>query len=653
MDSFSIGLSGLKVAKNALDIIGNNIANAATPGYHRQSVDISPEYLVNLGGYISGGGVNFDGITQDIDIFLEMEILRQQSSLGQISRELSALRTVETTFGELSGSSGLTGMIDEFFYSLKDLSAHPGEVIFQNQVLAAAEAMASQFRVIGNTINDLQSKISLEAQSTVEEINSLFLQIAQLNGKIQEIEITGGQAHNLSDQRNQLISELSGLIGVSANEVDNGVVNLIVAGLPVVTGTDSIVLEVDMISEDTMGLSISGAENYTTDVQGGVLGGLFSLHNEKLTQITNDLDSLASEIIQQVNQIHVQGVGSYGSFTDLIGWSMADEDLADFVPPISDGAFYIRVTDTSTGQITRNRIDVDVSTDDLTSIAAAISAVTGLSATVSSSQLRIQADNNYEFDFMPAVLDSPTDSNLTAGAPPAVTVSGIYTGSTNQTYAFEVLGTDSVGNGNLQIEVRNGASELVTTLNVGSGYVASDKLAIENGIEISLSTGDLNDGDTFEIDTFETTDTSGFVAAAGLNTFFKGNSASSMMVSEEISNSPDRIATSIGSNMTDNNNMLRMVDVYETASSNLDSLTFDEFCRRMITDIGQEITMNQMREDNGQVLLKDFKNQRDEISGVDINDEAARMMVFEQMFQAMAKYLEQIQRTIFTIMEII
>ena len=70
MDSFSIGLSGLEAAKNALDIIGNNIANAATPGYHRQRVELSPEYLANYGGYIQGGGVYFEGITQEVDVFL-------------------------------------------------------------------------------------------------------------------------------------------------------------------------------------------------------------------------------------------------------------------------------------------------------------------------------------------------------------------------------------------------------------------------------------------------------------------------------------------------------------------------------------------------------------------------------------------------------
>jgi flagellar hook-associated protein 1 FlgK len=655
MDSFSIGLSGLDVAKNALDIIGNNVANAATPGYHRQRVELSPEYLIFMDNTIQGGGVNFDGITREIDVFLEMEILRQQSVLGQVSRELSTLRTIETAFGELSGGSGLSAMIDGFFNALRELSAHPGEGIYQNQVVAAAETMASQFRVLRNTLNDLQNKIALEAESTINEINVLFAQIAKLNDEIQKIEISGGQAHNLCDQRDQLIYRLSEMVSVSTNEVDNGVINLIVADIPVVTGTDYLALEVTAITEDTLGLSIEGAENYSTDIQGGKLGALFSLHNEQITQISNDLDSLASEIIQQMNQYHVQGVGSYGSFTQLTGWTMTDEDLVDFDPSISDGSFYIRVIDNSTGQITRNRIDVDVSTDNLTTIAAAISAIDGLNASVSSSRLNIQADADYEFDFIPAVLPTPTDSTLTAGSPPTITASGIYSGSINQTYSFtvKVSVTGSVGNGTLQIEARNGAGELVATLNVGSGYAAGDKLSIENGIEIALGTGDLNDGDTFEIDAFATTDTSGFLSAVGLNTFFSGNSASNIMVSTDIIDSPSRIATSLGAEMTDNKNVVRLADLKETAISSLGSLTVDDFYRRLIADIGQDINIAQMREDNSQIMMKNLINQRDEVSGVDINDEAARMLVFEQMFQAMSKYLEMVQTSIFAVMEIV
>jgi len=652
MDSFSIGISGLSAAQKAIDIIGNNIANAATEGYHRQRVNLSPEYARQMGSILLGGGVRFDSVTREIDNFLEREIRRQQSSLAQLSRELDSLRTVETAFGELSAGSSLSASIDEFFNSLQELSAHPNELIWQRQVVTTAETMTGQFRTLGEFLTSLETQIALEAENTIEQINALINQIAGLNDKIEKIEISGGQANNLCDQRDQCIKELSDLIGVETQAREYGVVDVSIGGIPVVSGSSVTELEMGLNESNCLAISVAGASNYNTDAQGGRLGGLFSLRNELIPEIHNDLDDLAGAIIQQMNQYHVQGVGSEGSFTELTGWSMISEDLADFVPPVSDGTIYIRVTDTSTGEITRHAIAVDASSDSLTTIAADIATINGLTASVASSRLHIQAETNYKFDFLPAVLPEPTNSNLTGASPPTITVSGIYTGTANQTFECTVIGTGSVGNGTLQVEVKNGSGEVVTTLNVGAGYAAGDKLDIGDGIQISLSTGDLVDADTFDIDTFANTDTSGVLAAVGINTFFSGSSAADMKVCSDISATPGRIATALGAEMTDNTNALRMADLRDQALSSLDSMTPGEFYRRLVADVGRQLSVKQMQEDNIEVMVQNLANQRSDVSGVDINDEAAKLLIYEQMFQAMAKYLSTVQSSLLTIMEI-
>jgi len=125
MDSYSIAMSGLSAAQKGLDIIGNNMANAATDGYHRQRIELVPAYLAQVGDVIFGGGVDVAGITRMIDTLLEQEILRQQSLLGQVSQEFVTLRTVENAFGELSGSSGLSAAIDGFSTHCKTLAPTP------------------------------------------------------------------------------------------------------------------------------------------------------------------------------------------------------------------------------------------------------------------------------------------------------------------------------------------------------------------------------------------------------------------------------------------------------------------------------------------------------------------------------------------------
>lgn len=653
MWNFAIGMSGLDAARKGLDIVGNNIANAATDGYHRQRVELAPAYSCLEGGVMIGGGVEVQSVTRMVDDLLEVEILRQQSSLGQVSQELSTLRSIEAAFGEFSGDSGLNAAIDNFFNAMKELSAHPEQVVYQNQVLSSAEAMSSQFQTIGNYLTNLETQIRLQAENYVDQINALTGQIAELNEHIQRVEMSGAQANNLRDQRDQMISQLSELISVETQERDNGVVDVAVGGVSVVMGADTTQIEAGLNSDGLLGITPAGAYAYQTTVNGGKIGGLLTLHNATIDDINSDFDTLALAIISQVNQYHVGGVGSDGSFTELTGQVMASGDISDFDPPVSDGSIFIRVIDTATGEATRHQIDVDASSDSLSTVASAISLITGLNASVSDNRLNIQADSGYEFDFLPAVLSEPTVSTFTAGSPPDVSVSGIYTGSENQTFTFTVVGDGSVGNGTLELEVRDGSGQLVDSLNIGSGYAAGDTLDFNNGFTIALGAGDVNNGDSFEVDTFANTDTSGLLSAIGINTFFAGSDASSITLSDNVLDLPGRIATAIGAGLTDNNNVLRLASVGEQEISELDNLNPGQFYRRLVADIGQQVSIKEMSQTSSENLVQSLISQQSELSGVDINEEAAQMLIFEQMFQAMAKYLGTVQSTIEGIMQLV
>ncbi|MFA5239058.1 MAG: flagellar hook-associated protein FlgK [Phycisphaerae bacterium] len=664
MSDFSIGLSGLDAAQKALNMIGNNIANAATEGYHRQRIEFSPAYSSQQGTVLLGGGVETKSITRVIDSLLEQEILRQQSALSQVSQESGTLRTIENAFGELSSEDGgLNAAIDKFFNSLQDLSANPSETIRQNQIVSDANAMAGQFRNLGEFLNSLDTRITLEARNAIDSINTLTGQIAELNDKIGVIEMGGGNANSMSDQRDQCISELSELIGIQTLNRAYGVIDVSVGGMPLVMGASANELEMGSDENANLSLSIAGSSNYTTDVQGGKIGGLFTLKNEIVSDIHSDLDSLANAIIQQINQYHVQGVGSEGSFTSLTGWANESGDLSEF-SSVSDGNIYVRITNTNTGEITRQSIAVDADNDSLSDIATAISAITGLTASVNSSnQLTISADTGYEYDFLPAALSEPetADIDFNGTSDPTVTVSGIYTGNSNDTLTFTVsnagAGPDTgiIGvKDSLTLTVTDSDSNVIDTIDIGSGYAAGDKITVGNtGIKIALGIGDLANNDSFSIDVFGNTDTSGVLAAVGINTFFSGSGAEDMAICSDISANPKRVATSLGAEMADNTNAVRMEDVRNEAVSSLGSLTCGEFYRQLVTDVGQQISVGQMRQDNIEVMALNLANQQSEISGVDINDEAAQLLVFEQMFQAMAKYMNTINSSLASIMELI
>jgi len=584
--------------------------------------------------------------------------------LGQVSQESDTLRTIENILGELSTKdSGLNAAIDKFFNSLQDLSANPAETIWQNQIVSDAKAMAGQFRTIGEFLNSLETQITLETENTIDSINTLTSQIAELNGKIGAIEMAGGNANSISDQRDQCISELSELIGIQILSKKYGVVDVVAGEIPLVMGASANELESGLDESGDLGISITNVSNYTVNVQGGKIGGLLSLKNEIVSDIHEDMDSLANTIIQQINQYHVQGVGSEGSFTSLTGRANASGDLTD-ISNVTSGSIFIRVTNTSTGAVTRTEIAVDPDNDSLTDIATAISAITGLTASVNSSnQLTISAGTGYKYDFLPAVLSEPesADVDFNGTSDPTVSISGIYTGSSNDILTFIVsnagAGPDTgiIGvKDSLTLTVTDSASNIIDTINIGSGYAAGDKINVgSTGIKVALSIGDLANNDSFSINVFGNTDTSGVLAAVGINTFFSGSGAMDMAVRSDISSNPRRVATALGAEMTDNTNAVRMANVKDQAITSLGTLTCGEFYRQLVTDIGQQLSVKQMRQDNIEVMVLNLANQQGEVSGVDINDEAAQLLVFEQMFQAMAKYMNTINSSMASIMELI
>ncbi|PKL50681.1 MAG: flagellar hook-associated protein FlgK [Planctomycetes bacterium HGW-Planctomycetes-1] len=661
MANFDIGLSGLNAAQRSLDIIGNNIANAATEGYHRQRVQLSPAYLSQQGFTLVGGGVDVIGVKRSIDTLLEQEIYRQQSTLGQIAQEFDTLRTIENAFGDFSSENGgLNAAIDQFFRSLQELSTNPTDNTRLNQAVSSAISMANQFKTLGEYLTSVETQIRLDIENTINTINGLASQIAEFNNKIESIELAGGNSNTMSDQRDKCISDLSQLIGIQTLNRENGVVDVTVGGIPLVIGPSFSNLEVGVDTNNNIGIAIAGAANYTTNIHGGKIGGLMSLKNDIISDIHEDLDSLAVAIIKQINQYHVQGIGVAGSFTELKGWANTSGDLADLAD-ITAGYTYIRVTNTGDGSVVRTAIPViqDESSDTLAEIADYITNnVANVTASVNSSnQLTILTAPGYTFDFLPAALSEPKteDIDFNGTADPAISISGIYTGTLNDTLIFTVSGTGEVGNNDsLKLIVKDSNLNTIATVNIGTGYAVGDEIEIGNtGIKIALGMGDLTDEDSFSIDVFQNTDTAGLLSAIGINTFFTGTDAVSMAVCSDIENDPRRLAASLSADMTDNTNVIRLEQTKNAAVSSLGNLTSGEFYRQLVTDIGQQLSLKQMRQENVEVLLLNLQNQQSEISGVDINEEAAQLLVYQQMFQAIAKYMTTINAMLKNVMEIL
>lgn len=649
MANLDIGISGLHAAQRAIDIIGNNIANAATEGYKRQEIDLRPALSVPMGQQYYGQGVEIEGIRRIVDILLEGEILRQNSYMSQLDRELTVLKSIETSFSELHDNS-LNQALDNFFLAIHEFSQQPQSQIYESNVVTMAVALCDKLNSMGDLLSSLQDNILTEAQHIISEVNELSVQLAKLNQEIVSIENSGMAANDLRNERDLILQKLSEFVELNTTEMDDGSLNVTMkpsGAILVIGNTATAGYQVKTYSADQIGISPIGTDDYTTGVSSGRLGGLFNLHNEYVSDLKNQMNTLAASISTEFNKLHTQGVGSEGSFSELGGWTVSTDALGDWTnPPIeAPGKLYIRTTDTSTSPPSVSRESIDVlATDTILSISMKLNTLPGISSSINNHKLQIIADSGYKFDFLPGIVNEPTTAMATGTAQP--TISGIYTGSSNQTYTCTISGNGSVGvDSGLQIEVRNGSGELVKTMDVGQGYAAGTIINIDNGIEISLSAGSLFDGETFTVEALATSDETGLLAAAGINTFFKGNTTLSIGVMNDIVSGDRKMAASIGPEMTDNENLQKMYDIYDLGIDSLNGKTLSAYYQGIATGLGQRISITELKFKGSEAVMKNLTTRRDDISGVDINTEATKMMMFQQMFQAMAQYLSVCKET--------
>ena len=636
MLNFSISLTGLNVVQSAIELVGTNLSNAGSEGYHRQDPIIRPLCL-NTYGVVSIGGAEITEVRRMIDNLLEMEIVRQQSSLGQASQELTTLETIESVFGELD-SEGMDVAISHFFDSLTELTPQPDSQALREQVVWAADGLVGQFRNIGRFIDDAMEQVHLQARQYVEEVNSLSNEISDLNQQITAVSLRGGSANMLQDRRDQAIKELADLINV---EVTGGVglaetTTISANGMQVVTGTSVMTLELQTTPDGKIGVSPKDSPTCHTSLSSGRLAGLLALNNDILADIRSSMDTLAGQIITEVNQLHVQGVGKNGSFDDLTGVSVSSETLDEWSLDVEAGSFFIRVIDTNTGIATRHEITVDPTTDTIATIQADLDALGNISASIVGSALHIEADAGHKFDFLPAVSAQPLADNITGTA--EATMSGIYEGDENQVFTCTVAGDGDVGvDDDLVLEVRNGAGELVKTVNVGQGYAAGDVFDIGSGMYVAMSTGSLADTDNFTIQALARTDTSGFLAAAGINTLFSGSAAANIAVRGEILENPQDLAGDVSADGGDGVNIREMADIARQTFAALGDTSPQGYFGQIVTGLGQTIAVRQARVASMENIMRQLGTQREDISGVDLNDEAAKLIVLERMYQAISK----------------
>lgn len=386
LGSFELGRRALTAHQTALDTIGHNLANAATPGYSRQRVELSP-----LG---PRQGVEVTTIRRIRDRFLDFALLAEEQEAGRLQARQALLQRLEAAINDPPGT-GLSAVLDQFFQAFQELSVRPSDQAVRILVRDGGERLAASFRELRARLDQIAVDLEVEIRGRITDANALVAEIAEVNRQVIAAR-HGPPPNDLLDRRDRLVSELAALVGVAVQDHEDGSVRIDVAGTGVylVDGIEMATLAgTYQAATDSVDLSVGGVG---VVARTGALAAALEARNSAagpLKPVRADLDSLAREVIGEVNRLHASGAGLTGhtqltsTRTVTLASTLAGAGLP-YVPV--DGSLAIAVHDAAGGWLSTITVPVTAAT---TTVGDLITAINAAGAGVTAS---LTADGHLE-----------------------------------------------------------------------------------------------------------------------------------------------------------------------------------------------------------------------------------------------------------------
>ncbi|MBX9609077.1 MAG: flagellar hook-associated protein FlgK [Gammaproteobacteria bacterium] len=321
-DTFQIGLSALLASQRGLATTGHNVANVNTAGYSRQRVTFETREPQFAGVGFVGKGVDVQGITRMANEFLVDQLRLATSNQAQADKLTELVDQVDTQMGDALISKGL----QSFFDSVSDANNDPRLTSTRQVVIESARSMLSRFSEAEEQLNGLSRSVNRQMTGLIERVNALTTSIARLN---KDIALgaglaTGEPPNDLLDKRDQMLIDLSKLVGVQTQSRADGMVNVLIGdGQLVVTGGNNEKLTATSnpldASRSEISFTVGNALSQITDtISGGELGALVAFRDQTLEPARNAIGRIATTFALAVNEQHRQGMDLKGNLgTDM------------------------------------------------------------------------------------------------------------------------------------------------------------------------------------------------------------------------------------------------------------------------------------------------------------------------------------------------
>lgn len=390
LGSLDLARRALIAHQTTLDTIGHNLSNVNTPGYTRQRAE--------LVAVVPRGGVDVSEIRRIRDRFVDFSLSNEQQALGRADAQATIARRVQDVFNDPSGA-GLSAMLDTFFQTLSDLSVSPTDQVTRVTVKDQGQRLAATFNTLDQKLRQVESDLTVDIQQRVQTANGLMSEIAELHRQI--IAARNQAAPNdLLDRRDQLVAQLTQIVGVTPLDRPDGTVQLAMTGSGVllVDGTSTQPLRATVNPATGLVDLSAGAVAPAIMPRTGALSAVLEARNSPtgvLRQAMSDLDTLAHTLATEVNRVHAGGSGLL-ELTSLTAFNAVSSaavpltaaGLAD--TPVS-GTFRVLVHDATGAVLSTVPVTITAGVTTLDDVRAAIDADANLTATITGGRLTIDA----------------------------------------------------------------------------------------------------------------------------------------------------------------------------------------------------------------------------------------------------------------------
>lgn len=546
----------LRADQIALQVAGQNIANAETPGYIREEVVLKPAPIQKLGGLPMGLGVEVAAVIQKIDHFLE-ERLRNSVS------DRAGAEVRERTFQQLEGlvnalsDTDLGSDLSRFFASISEILNQPESVSTRNLAVLQGQTLTQNIRRLFERVNKLRADLNARVDDIADRINKLIEDIRRLNIRIAETEggdVSLSDAVGLRDQRLQALEELASLIDIRVQEQPSGGVAVYSSGFYLVY--EGTAREVSVSRTADRGLAISEIRltetNAPLQVSSGELHGLMVARDSILGGFLDKLNEFTTALIFGFNRLYSSGQGltGFSTVTATQSVSKSDAPLDDAGLPYTprNGAFNISITNP---------------------------------------QLQ-----------------------------------------TTRTYTIRV---DLTG-----INRKATLQDIIDQINGITGLEAS----IEPGGKLRISS--ISPDHVF----WFSNDTSGLLAALGINTFFTGSGAGDIGINPLVAQDPSKFAASRNGLAADTQIAEILADLPSLPLDDFQGMSLTALYDRMVADVTQGAAITKADADSARTFENTLRGQKLAISGVNLDEEVVKLIAFQRQFQVSARFIKTLNELI-------